>query len=42
MVNLTKLDLGYNNLVDISALRSLTNLQELNLYENKLIDISSL
>ena len=42
MVNLTKLDLGYNNLKDISALRPLTNLQELNLYENKLINISPL
>ena len=42
MVNLTKLDLGYNNLVDISALRPLTNLLELDLSLNYLSDISSL
>ena len=42
MTNLTELNLNDNQIVDISALASLTKLTEINLDENQISDISPL
>ena len=42
LTNLTKLDLSFNSLTDISHLSGLTNLKQLNLRNNSISDISAL
>lgn len=42
MVNLEDLDLGYNQITDISPIAGLENLKSLDLYNNQISDISAL
>jgi len=42
LTNLTELDLGWNQINDISALSGLTNLTELKLHSNQISDISTI